>query len=75
MVKPIKLYSGRSGTDAVDMGHGRFYSAGSKSALIGEKTTVRSGPASKKTYITTKPISRGQTYVAKRNSSSTKKKK
>lgn len=65
-----KIYSGRSGYSALsDKKKGPRYtlpqSPGSnKSPVAGEKTTVRSGAKSSKTFITTSPSRGGQAYVA-----------
>jgi len=58
MAKLPKTYSGRSGSSAKDYGDGKGKSGGlernkrNKTAAVGEKTTVRSGKASSKTYLT-----------------------
>lgn len=80
MSKRPKLYSGRSGYSAYGEGGSQFnLRPNPKGPIAGEKTTVRSGAKSSKTFITTEPMNRGQSFssggLAKTNKKKSSKKK
>lgn len=74
--KPNKIYSGRNGYSALDNGFNIPRAPGSRTTpTVGERTTVRSGVKSSKTYLTTSPgSSGGQTFLEDSSRKTNKKK-